>query len=245
MGNLLLGSGIKQTTRDFYAAQGVQPAIFLDTTWLIVGHMDEVYSAVRASTPQGFKLIQNTPALCKQHFEKWQAEGHGDAILFENKVDYENKNWQTTVSEVLADATMMTWNQEAQASIDLMHDKLAQEAGLTDDDFVEVPVFYEEIDGGKIAWLPDTANLRAIGEGSVAIFAKTFGPMVAGEDLFAKELVARLTDPARSLGADGKGLQVKFADSWNYHILLGDVHCASNWSALPTASEPKWWEAAK
>lgn len=245
VGRLLLGSGIKQTTRDFYAAQAVQPPVYLDTDWLIVGHMDEVYGAVRAATPRGFKMIQNTPALCKSLFEKWQAEGYGDAPIFEGLVDFENKTWATSVAEVLGDATMMAWNQEAQAAIELMHDDLKAEAGLAEDDFVEVPVLYEEIDGGKIAYLPDTANIRVIGSGDVVVFAKTFGPMVSGEDLFAKDLVARLTAPARALGSSGKGLDVQFADSWNYHVLLGDVHCASNWSALPTAAEPKWWDAVK
>ncbi|MBK7583231.1 MAG: hypothetical protein IPI67_23915 [Myxococcales bacterium] len=243
-GRLLLGAGIKQSTRDFYAAQQVQPPIYLDTSWLVVGHMDEVYGAVRAATPRGFKMIQNSPALCKTLFEKWQAEGHGDAPIFEGKVDFEAKQWQTTVAEVLGDATMMGWNQEAQLHIEEMHATLAERAGLTEEDFVEVPVFYEEIDGGKIAYLPDTANIRVIANGNTAVFAQTFGPMVGGEDVFAKELLARLEDPAMKLGSDGNGLDVRFADSWNYHVLLGDVHCASNWSALPTPAEPKWWDAA-
>jgi len=242
-GRLLLGSGIKKSTREFYAAQDVQPPIYLDTSWLIVGHMDEVYGAVRAATPRGFKMIQNTPALCKELFDGWQASGHGDAPIFEGKVDFDYKQWQTTVSEVLGDATMMAWNQEAQAAIDLMHDALAKEAGLVEDDFVEVPVFYEEIDGGKIAYLPDTANIRVLEEGNAVTFAQTFGPMIGGEDAFAKDINARVTGPGRSLGADGQGLVVRFADSWSYHVLMGDVHCASNWSGLPTAAEPSWWDA--
>lgn len=243
-GRLLLGSGIKQSTRDFYAAQQMQPPIYLDTSWLIVGHMDEVYAAVRAATPRGFKMIQNTPSLCKSLFEKWQTDGHGDAPIFEGKVDFDSKQWKTTVAEVLGDATLMAWNQEAQAAIDQMHDALLAEAGLSDEDFVEVPVFYEEIDGGKIAYLPDTANIRVLGAGQTTVFAQTFGPMIAGEDVFSKDLLARLTDSTRKLGSDGKGLSVQFADSWDYHVLMGDVHCASNWTALPTGAEPKWWDAA-
>jgi hypothetical protein len=201
--------------------------------------MDEVYGAIRAATPKGFKLVENSPKLCRQLFSDWEAQGHAAAPVFESKFDpFDNQSWQTTLGEINADAVLMGWNQEAQVEIDAMHDQLIADAGLIEDDFVQVPVLYEQIEFGKIAWLPDTANIRVVDSGNTVIFATTFGPMIAGEDAFRKHLETSLTDPERQLGADGNGMRVRFADSWWYHVLLGDVHCATNWSAPPTTDEP-------
>ncbi len=245
VGRILHGSGVLQSTQNFYEAQEVQPPITIDTSWLSVGHVDEIYASVRASSPKGFKLLENSPALGRQIFQDWEQQGHGDAVVFEGLSDFDGKNWQTTLAEIDARADLQAWNQEAQAHIDSVHDSLLADAGLAEDDFVTIPVLYEEIDGGKIAYLPDSANIRVVDRGQMAIMAKTFGPVVNGEDWLRKYHESRLTDPKLGLGADGKGLTVRFADSWDYHVLMGDVHCATNWSALPTKDEPRWWEAAK
>jgi protein-arginine deiminase len=243
LGTLVLGTedGIRQATRDFYAAQQVQPVVYLDTSWLTVGHIDEVYAPVRATGPKGFKLIENSPALCREIFAEWEAQGHGEATLFAGLWGFGGAV-ATTLAAVNANATLMAWNQEAQIRIDQMREQLIAESDLSEADVLTVPVLYEEEDGGKTAYLPDTANLRTIQRGEVAIFPLPFGPL-QGEDLFKKYLESRLADPSHALGADGKGLIVRYADSWDYHVGLGDTHCGTNWTALPTRDEPIWWEA--
>ena len=243
-GRMLLGSGILASTRRFYAAQA-QPPVYVDTDWLLVGHVDEVYAAVRADTPRGWKLLENTPSLCRDLLEGWQAAGHGSAPVFPGRTGTDGGDWERTLSDLLADPVLMAWNQEAQAAIDLMHDHLMEEVGLSEDEFVHVPVLYQEIDGGKIAYLPDTVNTRVVQQGTVAIFAEPVGPIIDGKDALATYLQQALVDPAARLGADGEGLDVHFADSWAYHVVFGDVHCASNWSAPPKAGEPMGWEAVK
>lgn len=244
-GRILVGSNVLESTRTFYAAQGVQPPVYLTTDWLIVGHMDEVYTEVRAAGETGFKLLQNTPQLAMELFADWEDQGMGEATLFEGLVDpFNDIEWETTLAEVNSDPTMMAWNQESQAFIEQMQEELIKETGLTTADIVEVPVLYEEIGGGKIAYIPDTANVRVIGEGEVVIFTQTFGPTFEGTDLMTEWLEDNIGTPVNALGADGQGVEVRFADSWHYHILLGDVHCASNWTVLPTAGEPKWWAAS-
>ena len=242
-GRILHGSNVLQSTRDFYAAQLVQPPIEIETSWLIVGHVDEVYASVRAATPNGFKLLENSPALCKQLFSGWEGQGNGDAVVFQGLVDFDQKQWQTSVAKINADPVMMGWNQEAQTHIDVMRDKIIAEAGLTDDDFVPIPVLYEEIDGGKIAYLPDSANIRVVDRGNMAIMAQTFGPIINGKDAMRTYHETHLGGAEFKLGESGQGLKVRFADSWDYHVLLGDVHCASNWSSLPATEESSWWEA--
>lgn len=244
-GRLLLGANIMQSTLTFYEAQGVQPPVYLDTSWLIVGHMDEVYTSVRAATDTGFKLLQNTPRLARELFADWEEQGMGGATVFEGRNDpFYGIDWPTTLADINADATLMAWNQEAQAFIDQMQDDLIEQTGLTLDDIVEVPVLYEEIEGGKIAYLPDTANVRVIREGDVVIFTETMGPTFDGTDLMAQWIEDNVASPANELGSSGQGVELRYADSWHYHILLGDVHCASNWSVLPTDGEPRWWSAS-
>ncbi len=42
---------------DFFVAQRVQPVLPLNTSWLLVGHVDEFMSFVRATGPRGFKML--------------------------------------------------------------------------------------------------------------------------------------------------------------------------------------------
>jgi protein-arginine deiminase len=61
---------------------------------------------------------------------------------------------------------------------------------------------------------------------------RPFGPVVGGTDLFEKAVNVELT---------ALGLTVEFLDCWHeYHVLLGEVHCATN--TLRTAKPVRWWE---
>jgi protein-arginine deiminase len=72
--------------------------------------------------------------------------------------------------------------------------------------------------------------------------ADPFGPSIDGQDGFELDLRQRLEGPGSALGSDGQGLRVGFVDDWDwYHLLLGEVHCATNADG-PPASRP-WWEA--
>jgi protein-arginine deiminase len=246
-GRIVYGSGLRPGTKEFYAAQELQPPIEVDSSWLLVGHVDEVWSYVKASTPTGFKVLENTPSLCQKMFKDWEAQGNGDAPLFSSRSGWDAQNkwvsWDTTLAKANARTDLQQWNQAAQVRVDQMHDDLIQQSGLTEDDFIPIPVLYEEIDKGKIAWLPDSANIRVVDSGEMAIFAQTVGPYISGEDAMQKYFEDTLGKPGLDLGADGQGLKVRFADSWDYHVLEGDIHCASNWTALPQKDEMAWWEA--
>lgn len=245
-GRIFTGSGILASTHEFYAAQGAQPPIALNTSWLLVGHIDETYAVVKARTATGFKLLENSPSMGRQLFDDWSDQGLGNSVLFPGLKDFDNKSWQTTVGGVATDAVMMAWNQEAQAELTSMHADLLQKSGLTAADIVPVPVIYEEIEGGKIAYLPDTANVRVVGGGTIAIFPQPWGPFNVNNtnnDLFRSYFTSYLADPSKQLGADENGLDVRFGDSWDYHVLMGDIHCASNWSAPPNEGDAPWWNA--
>lgn len=241
MGRILTGSGVLETTKSFYWSQ-MQTPIHVDTSWLAVGHIDEVVAPVAANNERGWKLLINTPSLARQMFLDLEMQGKGASVIFPGKGNWGGHLGETTVAEAVGDSVLMTWNQDAQVRVDAIRAQLIAEASLAPEEIIDIPVLYEDIIG-KIAWLPDTANVRVIHNGNVGVFATTQGPIVDGQDAMKAWLETNLGMPASGLGSEGQGLTVRFGDSWAYHVALGDIHCASNWTAPPTIEEPMWWSA--
>lgn len=243
-GRIIIGSGVLSETREFYAAQSIQgPVLKVDTSWLLVGHVDEVFSYVPAATPRGWKLLVGSPRLAREMLEKASVDGHGATQMFIGKTWWGGANAAISIDEVLADTDLMTWSQDAQTEIDGMLDTIRAAVGLADDEIIEIPYLFEDDSDALVAYNPGTANL--LGFGDYAVHADPFGPAVNGEDLFKRDLQDRLGTPVNKLGSTGQGLFVHFADDWSlYHILLGEVHCASNIDGPPPANE-KWWEVGR
>src|SRR5690606_24778863 len=85
-GRIVYGSGVLPETKAFYEAQLVQaPALSAKTSWLIVGHIDEVFSYVPADTPRGWKLLVGSPTLAVEMLEDLQDQGHGEVQMFVGK----------------------------------------------------------------------------------------------------------------------------------------------------------------
>lgn len=243
-GRIIHGSGVLKETKEFYAAQKVQgPPLVVKTSWLYVGHVDEVFSYVPAKTPRGWKLIVGSPRLAKEMLEKAVADGLGETQMFVGKTWDTGKNAAISINAVLADQDLMLTSQTAQTEIDDMVAEVQGAVGLTDDEIVYVPYLFEGETEGLVAYNPGTANLLAFGD--YIVQADPFGPVIDGVDLFKKDLQDRLGTPVNQLGSTGEGLHVYFADDWDlYHVLLGEVHCGSNVDGPPPAGE-KWWETAR
>lgn len=243
-GRIILGSGILPETVAFYEAQEVQaPVLRVDTSWLYVGHVDEVFSYVPAKTPRGWKLLVGSPKLARQMLEKAAADGFGATKMFEGKTWDTGKSATTTIDAVLANVDVMAKSQEAQTAIDDMVAIVREATGLADDEIIEVPYLFEFVDAALVAYNPGTANLLAFGD--YIVQADPFGPSINGSDMFKQDLLDRLGTPVNQLGSTGQGLLVHFADDWDlYHVLLGEVHCGTNVDAPPPAGE-KWWESGR
>lgn len=250
LGRIVHGSGVLSETKEFYKAQEVQgPPLVLDTSWLLVGHVDEFLSYVPAKTDRGWKLLVGSPKLAKSMLEKAQTDGFGATHMFVGKKRYQNGgngmvSAEVSIDDVLADVDVMQWSQEAQAEIDGNIPKIRDAVGLGDSDILEIPTVFEEEFGGKIAFSPGTVNLLAFG--NYIVQPDPFGPEIEGADLFKKDLQDRLGTPANQLGTDGQGLFVYFADDWyTYHILDGEVHCGSNVDAPAPFASVRWWETGR
>ena len=239
LGRVVYGSAaeVPEALRRFYDAQRAQaPALTVDTSWLWVGHVDEVLSWVPAASERGWKVVVASPALAVDLLLAWQAAGHGAAELFAGREGLGGSPAAIGIDEVLADVDLMAWSQEAQAEIDSMVEALRAELELTDEELVALPVLFEQESWGKVAFTPAAVN--ALGWGDALVVAEPLGPEIDGVDALRADLLERL-GPGSGLGSDGGGLDLRFADSWWYHLRGGQVHCASSSSGPPSL---RWWE---
>lgn len=247
-GRIAIGSGVLKETKEFYSAQEVQgPPLIVKTSWLYVGHIDEVFSYVPANTPRGWKLLAGSPKLAKSMLEAAQAAGHGAVTMFQGQKWYtENGSLvdaEVSIDEVLANQDLLAASQEAQAEIDDMIALVKKEVGLADDEIIEMPYLLQDIFGQKVAFNPGTANMLVVAD-HLGI-PKPWGPVVDGADIFEADIEARLGSTGQNLGSDGNGLIVHFIDDWEwYHALDGEVHCGSNVDAVPPADQT-WWKVLK
>jgi len=247
-GRIIHGDGILDETKAFYDAQEVQgPSLVVDTNWLYVGHVDEVFTYLTAKTPRGWKLVIASANLAVELLEQWQKKGLGAEKMFIGKRWADNADATVSIDEVLADEDLMAASQAAQANIDAMVVQMKQEVGLTDDEIVEVPVLFMSVrDGGKdynVAYSPGVVNLRSVNQ--TVIVADPFGPKVDGKDGFKASVDESLGTDKFAIGAEGKGMQVTYADDWDfYHRLDGEVHCGTNFDG-PLPASWQWWTSMK
>ncbi|MBM4358379.1 MAG: protein-arginine deiminase [Deltaproteobacteria bacterium] len=236
-----LGRVIRGGTKTFYpdpsfdamvSAQGVQGEVFVDTSWLLVAHVDETLSFVKANSPRGWVMLVSDPANAKKMLEDQKAKGYGTTKLFTGLYWSDNSLAQTTINAVLADPDVM--NESAWAATQIA-DQVADvkaETGLTDGELVSVPFLFWQASNYSVAYQPGTVNGISLGDG---IFAspKPHGPFINGVDIFESQLTKAL---------EPHSVKARFIEDWYlYHILDGEVHCGSNATRVVPATV-NWWE---
>ena len=75
-------------------------------------------------------------------------------------------HFQKTVAATLADPDLAEWSQKAELKIQGHIDTMKAETGLTDDEIIPIPTYFEDLGGGNIlvAWNPGMVNMRLIGD---------------------------------------------------------------------------------
>lgn len=256
LGRIIHGSDIQQATVDFYAAQLLQgPPLEVNSAWLYVGHIDEYLSYVPANTPRGWKLLIASPRLGREMLEDLSAAGNGDVLMHEGKqwINFDSGSYYSatiSIDEVLADPLLLEASQDAQAFIDPEVEKVIEAIGLGEDEVIEIPFIFEDVDAGsakyKLAYQPGTVNMLVLGDR--VVIPMPFGPQVGGVDVFEEDLRDRLGTSANGLGSNGEGLEVYFTDDWDlYHRLSGEVHCGTNpeSTVAPYTTGINWWETGR
>jgi|CXWL01.1.fsa_nt_gi protein-arginine deiminase len=218
-------------------SQGVQPAVYVDTSWLLVGHVDETISFVRANTPRGWVMLVNDPALARQMLQEQVQAGNGGARLFVGR------NWlegngetpaQISIQQVLADTSMMGDNSTTAAHIDSQVQILKQATGLMDSEIIRVPYLHESSFGGSLAFQPGTVNGIYIKDNTFAS-PEPHGPIIDGKDPFKTQLEMALS---------AVGVNVAWVEDWDlYHRAAGEVHCGTN--TLREVGPATWWTSGR
>ncbi|MCA9551751.1 MAG: hypothetical protein KC933_17070 [Myxococcales bacterium] len=220
-----------QPQLDYMEAQDSQgPAVELSTEWLAVGHVDEMFLFLpdlnAGPNARPWKVVLASPDLAYRLLEEAQAAGAGDAPVFAGR------QTQSTVNRVLADTALQEINDAAQMRLDTVREGLKASLGLTDDDFLELPVMYEtfDFDGLELAaaYNPGIQNLVVAND--VLLVPDPEGPDVNGRDPWA--------DSARTT-LERLGFRVQFVDVFDaYHLQLGEAHCGT---LVERRAEPRWW----
>jgi len=216
-------------------SQAVQPPVYVDTSWLEVGHVDETISFVKVNSPRGWALLLNDPAMAKKMLQDASAAGHGATQMFVGKNWLDDGNNETpaavTIDQVLADTSVMTASDQAVAEVDGQLQILKTETGITDAEIIHVPFLHEPSFGLSLAYQPGTVNGLYYAFDTFAA-PDPHGPVIDGVDIFKDQF-------EKALGA--VGIKVAWIEDWDlYHRLSGEVHCGTN-SKRALLPDEKWW----
>ncbi len=244
------GRSLRGSVSNFYTdpkfsrmmeSQRVQPPVYADTSWLLVGHIDETVSFLKVNSPRGWVVLANDARLAKQMLQDEVAKGNGNVPMFVGKKVWKaTDQWaptgdaQRTISQVLANTNVMNESALAAVEVDAQVGIIKEAAGLEDAEIISIPFLHEAIDGYSVAYQPGMVNMLVIDDRTLAI-ADPFGPIIDGKDIFKVHVEASL---------EPLGYNIQWVDDWLlYHINLGEVHCATN-SARAIPSN-KWWESGR
>lgn len=214
-------------------AQGTQPAITIDTSWLLVGHVDETVHVVRAATARGWTLAVAAPRQAVELLRHARRAGEGGQRMFADT----SAERTPTADALLADDGFLAGNEEAARRIDDQIAVLLRETGLSRDDLVRVPVLYAMASvapgepEGAVAYSPSLANGLSLTARDYAA-PDPHGPEVRGRDLFRDA-----TEEALAAG----GVRVHWVENFAWsHLAGGEVHCATN-ALRDTSGGVPWW----
>lgn len=204
----------------FLEAQKVQcPPLYLDVSWLTIGHVDEIINFVPAKGGKGFRALLPSPNRAKMILEKAVGDGHSDAAVFAGTKQ------ETTILKLLRDVADTPETRIIENSLAKTRETLSSELGLAPADIVSLPVLFKN----GLAVIPNGVNSLVVGKD--VIIPAPNGPKVGGADLFEAAIRERL---------EPLGLRLHFVDIHEpYHVRSGEIHCGTN--AVRRLKNPRWW----
>jgi len=233
LGRLVYGSSPTEELRPdpafirLFTAQGQQPPVVVDTSWLLVGHADETMHVIRADNAHGWTLMVADPRLAVRQLHA--ARAAGASRLFEGTT----AKHQPSVDELLADPEFLAENEQAAGHIDGKMETMLAETGLRPDELVRVPVLFHQPPEIPLftALSPGIPNGLSL-DGRHFAAPDPHGPRVKGRDIFR-------TATERALRANG--VRVSWMEDLQWaHFGGGEVHCTTN-AWLDTSRDRPWW----
>jgi protein-arginine deiminase len=227
LGRVLTGRQIELSLHPdllaFLEAQRAQtPPLVVDTSWLGIGHVDEVVSFIPANTRPGFRVLLPSTSLARVILEEAITQGCSQQIAFAGH------QGQMTAEALLEEIALSEENLRIRGILDETKHHLCEGLCVDESDFVELPALFNE----GVAVIPNCINSLIIN--GHAVVPDPLGPLVNGEDAFARVISSALS---------AHGIQVHFLDVWEtFHWLGGEIHCGTN--TVRRISEPMWWKSA-
>jgi protein-arginine deiminase len=220
-------------------AQKEQPRVNIDTSWLLVGHVDETLSFVKANTARGWTVVAADPTLAKQMLTEESNAGHGSTLMFAGEKWIDDSGNETpaeiSIDDVLNDTDLMAESATAAAAIDKELQVIEQATGITDSEVIRLPILFEKTMGYGLAYQPGTVNGIVLSDHDFGA-PDPHGPVIDGADIFKTQMTQAFAKI---------GITVHFIEDWDlYHALEGEVHCGSNVLRAVPAGE-KWWETGR
>lgn len=226
-----------------FEAQGVQEPLYVDTSWLAAGHVDEFMTVVPASNERGWALavadprsamalLEAAPAASTVYTDAVQPEiSDGDNPLASQAALVLGDQRPVSVGELLADSAFRDANEAAAVAIDANVTALRAEIGLTDAEIVRMPVLYtrEDLDERLVGY--PRSGINGVVSGSIYLAPDPHGPIVAGVDIFKE---------AAEEAFSAVGVDVRWLDTSPLTV-GGELHCATNVYRDLTVNST-WWE---
>jgi hypothetical protein len=212
----------------FLEAQGVQgPVLWLDTSWLVIGHVDETVSWVSSKVGTPFRMMIPSPRLAVEILKRAEHVAPG-AILNRGTRREGDKpgEFERSVADALTDESLMAAQEYVQAKIDAVRRTLQDELGVADADIVEIPVLFNSENGRfRGRYFADTVNMvNGLLIGNEYIVPDPHGPLVDGKDVLLQAVKDRL---------EPLGCRVVPLDCfYPYHRWGGEIHCGTNATRL-------------
>ena len=271
LGRIIIGHGsrLQCGLKDFFEAQRVQKPIVIDTSWLDVGHSDELVSFVPAKGTHGWKVLIASPLLACIIIAGAKS-GNDDFLTIQKKLEkrflaaapgkeysppYPWDGDLTTIE--IANSYGDTKEGEVeklQKRIDMYcRYPVMAGLGLQPSDFIDLPVWFAY----GVPVTPDSTNMLILSNGGQKLCVLADPAPEGGLVNPQKKSPSDLDDHSGRLkgymewrlkedasGIKSKEVKFLFQDPVELHLNKGEFHCGSN--QIPTQSavemEYKWWE---
>jgi protein-arginine deiminase len=219
----------------FLEAQEAQtPVLWLDTSWLVIGHVDEIVSWIPSQEGTPFRMMIPSPRLAVEILKKAERDAPGGILNrgTRRKGDKPGES-ERPVAEALADQGLMAAQEFVQGKIDAVRRTLQMGLDVADEDILEIPVLFNS----DSRWFPgryfaETVNMvNGLLLGNVYIVPDPRGPLVDGADVFLQAIKDRL---------EPLGCRVVPLDCFDpYHRGGGEIHCGTNATRRGTVRKAK------
>ncbi|KAF5520476.1 Protein-arginine deiminase type-4 [Colletotrichum aenigma] len=240
-----------EATVAFLEGQELQNPLFLESGWLLIGHVDEFVQFLPSNeTGLGFTIGITDTTSALDLLRNTSAAGHVGvrAISFNGSVESSSsitiEELTMTIDEHLANEIFHEVNAYAQRHIDANLGILLAEIPILRDHVIRIPSLFKAPKVSSLSSFTETvtngeyllvsfspAAINGVVLGNYYVSPKTWGPVVEGQDILE---VAIREAYAKA------GMEVRFVDDFmSHHHTFGEVHCGSN---TFRETDVAWWE---